>query len=56
MMLNQKKTWFSFLTVGVKDLVIIETPDALLVCQKEKAQEVKKIVEILEEKGKKEYL
>jgi mannose-1-phosphate guanylyltransferase len=42
--------------VGVKDLVIIETPDALLVCQKEKAQEVKKIVEILKEKGKEKYL
>jgi len=42
--------------VGVKDLVIIDTPDALLICQKEKAQGVKKIVETLKEKGKKEYL
>jgi mannose-1-phosphate guanylyltransferase len=42
--------------VGVENLVVIDTPDALLVCQKDKAQDVKKIVEILKEKGKKEYL
>lgn len=42
--------------VGVKDLVVIDTPDALLVCQKDKAQGVKKIVATLKEKGKKEYL
>ncbi len=42
--------------VGVKDLIVIDTPDALLVCQKDKAQDVKKIVEILKEKGRKEYL
>ncbi|MCJ7804278.1 sugar phosphate nucleotidyltransferase [Patescibacteria group bacterium] len=42
--------------VGVKDLVVIDTPDALLVCQKENAQGVKKIVEALKENGKKEYL
>ena len=42
--------------VGVKDLVIIDTSDALLVCQKDKAQGVKKLVGILKEKGKKEYL
>lgn len=42
--------------VGVENLVIIDTPDALLVCQKDKAQEVKKVVEALKEKGKKEYL
>jgi len=43
-------------TVGVSDLVIIETKDAVLVCSKEKAQEVKKIVNLLKEKGKGEYL
>lgn len=43
-------------TVGVSDLVIIETKDAVLVCSKEKAQEVKKIVNLLKEKGKNEYL
>lgn len=42
--------------VGVKDLVVIDTSDALLICQKDKAQGVKKVVEMLKEKGKKEYL
>ncbi len=34
-------------TVGVDNLVIIETPDAILVANKDKVQEVKKIVEQL---------
>ncbi len=38
--------------VGVKDLVVVETDDAILVLDKNKAQDVKKIVEILEEKRK----
>lgn len=43
-------------TVGVSDLIIVETKDAILVCAREKAQDVKKIVNILKEKEKKEYL
>jgi len=36
--------------VGVKDLVVVETDDAILVLHKSKSQDVKKIVESLEEK------
>lgn len=43
-------------TVGVENLVIVETKDAILVCSKDKAQEVKKIVNLLKEKEKIEYL
>lgn len=43
-------------TVGVDDLIIIDTPDVLLVCSKERAQDVKKIVEELRAKGKEELL
>ena len=43
-------------TIGVKDMVIIETEDAILVCPKERAQEVKKIVEKLEKEKLDEYL
>lgn len=43
-------------TVGVENLVIIDTPDAVLVCSQDKAQEVKKIVDELKEKGLKRYL
>lgn len=43
-------------TVGVSNLIVVETEDSVLVCSKEKAQDVKKIVALLKEKGKKEYL
>lgn len=43
-------------TVGVDGLAVIETADAVLVCPKERAQEVKKIVESLKERGRKELL
>lgn len=41
---------------GVKDLIIVEAEDAVLVCSKEKAQEVRKLVELLEADGKEQYL
>lgn len=42
--------------VGVKDLVIIDTPDAVLVVDKKRAEEVKKLVKLLESKGRLEHL
>ncbi len=44
-------------TVGVKDLVIVETHDAVLVADKEQAQEVKQIVEQLkgEQRGEENF-
>jgi mannose-1-phosphate guanylyltransferase/mannose-6-phosphate isomerase len=42
--------------VGVKDLIIADTPDALLVCDKHKAQDVKKVVEILKSNKRKEHI
>ncbi|MBI5643845.1 MAG: mannose-1-phosphate guanylyltransferase/mannose-6-phosphate isomerase [Deltaproteobacteria bacterium] len=38
-------------TIGLKDMILIDTPDATLVCPKERAQEVKETVEILKKKG-----
>ena len=32
-------------TIGIKDLVVVETDDALLICKKNRSQDVKKIVE-----------
>ena len=43
-------------TVGIKDLVIIDTPDVVLICPKSRAQEVKKIVEKLTEQKREGYL
>ena len=37
-------------TVGVRDLIIVDTPDALLVAHKGSAQKVKAVVEILKER------
>ncbi|MCX5849747.1 MAG: mannose-1-phosphate guanylyltransferase [Deltaproteobacteria bacterium] len=42
--------------IGVKDLIIVETKDALLICKKGCSQDVKKVVEILEKKQLKKYL
>jgi mannose-1-phosphate guanylyltransferase len=42
--------------IGVKDLIVVDTPDALLVCHRDRAQDVKKIVEELEKRGLAEYL
>ena len=42
--------------VDVEGLVIVETPDAIMVCKKDKAQNVKKIVDALNESGRKELL
>ncbi len=43
-------------TVGLKDMIVVETEDAVLVCPKHRAGEVKKIVEQLEKKKMKAYL
>ncbi len=43
-------------TAGVHDMIIIDTEDCILVCPKDKAQDVKKIVEELERKKLKKYL
>ncbi|NIN69939.1 MAG: NTP transferase domain-containing protein [Anaerolineae bacterium] len=43
-------------TVGIEDLIIIDTEDAILVCPRERAQEVKALVERLEEEGWRECL
>ena len=42
--------------IGVRDLVVVETADALLICPRDRAQDVAKIVKWLEERGKKSLL
>ncbi len=43
-------------TIGLRYMIIVDTGDALLVCPKERAQEVRRLVELLREAGKKQYL
>ena len=42
--------------LGVQDLVVVETPEALLICPRERSQEVKKIVERLTREGREDLL
>ncbi|NUR72953.1 MAG: mannose-1-phosphate guanylyltransferase [Hamadaea sp.] len=37
--------------LGVRDMIIVDTPDAVLVCPRDRAQEVKKLVDSLKERG-----
>jgi len=43
-------------TIGMRDTLIVETPDAVLVCPKDQAQRVREIVQWLEHEGRSEVL
>lgn len=43
-------------TVGVSDLIIVDTGDALMICHRDRAQDVKKIVDELKRQGKTELV
>lgn len=43
-------------TIGIENVVIVSTEDAILICDKKRAQEVKKIREILHKNGMEECL
>lgn len=43
-------------TIGLEDMVIVDTEDALLVCAKDKVQDIKKVVEWLKLQGRGELL
>lgn len=42
--------------VGCEDLVVVDTEDALLVCRRDRAQEVRRVVEALERAGRDELV
>lgn len=50
---KKKKT---VVTIGVDNMIIVETDDALLICNKYQSQEVKKIVEDFEKQNKQDML
>jgi mannose-1-phosphate guanylyltransferase len=43
-------------TIGLTNLVVIETDDVLLICPKERDQDVRQLVELLEREGRHELL
>lgn len=42
--------------IGVEDMVVVDTEDALLICHKDRTQDVKQVVDYLRENGSEEYL
>jgi len=42
--------------IGLKDIIVVDTKDALLICHKDKTQDVKKVIEKLKEGDMEEYL
>jgi mannose-1-phosphate guanylyltransferase len=43
-------------TVGLKDLIVVHTPDATLVANRHDEEAIRRVVKLLEERGWKEYL
>ncbi|HSX18884.1 MAG TPA: sugar phosphate nucleotidyltransferase [Candidatus Saccharimonadales bacterium] len=43
-------------TIGLSHLIVVDTPDGLLVCQKDRVQDLKKVIEKLKEAKKEKYL
>lgn len=43
-------------TVGLKDLIVVHTPDATLVASRHDEEAIRRVVKLLEERGWKEYL
>jgi len=43
-------------TIGLQDLIIVETEDALLVCPQDRSQDVRKVVDLLRARGREDLL
>jgi len=43
-------------TIGLQDAIVVDTPDATLVCSKDRAQDVKKVVDELKKRKAEEHL
>ncbi|MEX2143467.1 MAG: mannose-1-phosphate guanylyltransferase [Anaerolineales bacterium] len=43
-------------TLGVEDLVVVDTGDVLLICSKNRSQDLRKVIDLLKEKGLQKYL
>ncbi|MGH2455794.1 MAG: mannose-1-phosphate guanylyltransferase, partial [Candidatus Limnocylindria bacterium] len=43
-------------TVGLRDVIIVDTPDALLVCARDRAEEIKPVLDEIAEKAGESYL
>jgi mannose-1-phosphate guanylyltransferase/mannose-6-phosphate isomerase len=55
-LLVESETGRLVVTIGLDGVVVIDTPDAVLVCSAERAQDVKQVVDLLAAKGRRELL
>ena len=44
------------MTVGLEDLIIVDTPDALLVCHRDRAEEIKTVLDEIARTAGERYL
>ncbi|MDQ3403939.1 MAG: sugar phosphate nucleotidyltransferase, partial [Actinomycetota bacterium] len=42
-------------TLGVSDLIVVDTQDAVLVCKRDRAQDIKRLTEVLRDRGEHDY-
>jgi mannose-1-phosphate guanylyltransferase len=42
--------------LGVHDMIVVDTPDAVMICPRDRAQDVKKLVDELKERGEEGYV
>jgi mannose-1-phosphate guanylyltransferase len=42
-------------TLGLHDMIVVDTPDAVLVCSRKRAQDIKSIVDDLKQRGDGRY-
>ena len=43
-------------TIGIRDLIVVDTGDAILICPRDEAQKVRQLVNYLKENGPSDYL
>ncbi len=43
-------------TIGLEDMIVVDTGDALLICPRNRSQDVKRLVDMLKEQGEGDYL
>ncbi|MBW8009733.1 MAG: NTP transferase domain-containing protein [Chloroflexi bacterium] len=55
-LIHAERTERMIVTIGVKDLVIVDTDDVLLICSKDNAEEVRQVVEQLRKKKQNQFL
>ncbi|NPV81558.1 MAG: hypothetical protein HPY52_15065 [Firmicutes bacterium] len=53
---SKEPTHRLIVTLGVDNLVIVETPDVTLVCRKDRASDIRALVSALKRRGWGEYL